>query len=357
MKNLFVLLGIFGSFICKSQTYYNPSQKLDINITVKEPFKRVNYAEIGQNFNNAMQVELAKREALKQYYENIYYETKNSINENSIFTNDYNIDKLIYNLQSSTIKQIDVLYKLLTQGQKQPNVYESELKRAYYEYNNSNRQLAYISKYKFQKTNSIKSPEDLSEFNLLFEKVLKSISSFNIDNQGEINFEVNEIVYNGSKSINNILTFVSMVCDKQIDFNELRQNFENKLKNDSLKKNDEMRKTTESIYVFYATRLATLNSLNENEKKKYLKNELKFIKKRMPSHYMYYFSKSDDFIPENNIFNIVDKKLILNKEQVDESKQIFNESFFNGSTDFNFLFGLLNYLKDESGVKIISPSN
>ena len=355
MKNLLVLLGIFGSFICKSQTYYNPSQKLDINITVKEPFKRVNYAEIGQNFNNAMQAELAKREALKQYYENIYYETKNSINENSIFTNDYNIDKLIYNLQSSTIKQIDVLYKLLTQGQKQPNVYESELKRVYYEYNNSNRQLAYISKYKFQKTNSIKSPEELSEFNLLFEKVLNSISSFNIDNQGKINFEVNEIIYDRSKSINDILTFVSMVCDKQIDFSELRQNFENKVKDDAIKEKQKMRKIAYSIFGFYATRLTTLNSLNVDERKKYLKNELKFIKKRMPYSYMNYFSKSDDFIAENVIFDIVDNKIIINMDEDDESKQKFNESFFNGSLDYNFLLELLNYLKDESGVKIINP--
>ena len=76
MKKLCFLL-LLLPFVCLSQTtYYNPSQKLDITITVKEPFERVNYAEIGQNFNNAMQTELAKREALKKYYENIYYETK-----------------------------------------------------------------------------------------------------------------------------------------------------------------------------------------------------------------------------------------------------------------------------------------
>ena len=45
--------------------------------------------------------------------------------------------------------------------------------------------------------------------------------------------------------------------------------------------------------------------------------------------------------------------MILNGDEVDESKQIFNESFFNRSPDFNFLLELLNYLKDESGVKII----
>jgi hypothetical protein len=106
MKKLCFLL-LLLPFVCLSQTtYYNPIQKLDITITVKEPFERVNYAEIGQNFNNAMQTELAKREALKKYYENIYYETKNSIYENSIFTNDYNIDKLIINLQSSAIKKL-----------------------------------------------------------------------------------------------------------------------------------------------------------------------------------------------------------------------------------------------------------
>lgn len=353
MKKLCFLL-LFLPFVCLSQTtYYNPSKQLDINITVKEPFKRVNYAEIGKNFNNAMQNELSKREALKQYYENIYYETKNSIVENSIFTNDYNIDNLINKLQSTTIKRVDVLYTLLTQGQKQPNIFESDLKKVYYEYNNNNRQLAYISKYKYQKTNTISSPNDLSEFNIIFEKVINSISSFTYDYQGNINFEINEIIYDGSKSINNILTFISMVCDKQINLDELKQKYDSKVKDEALKKTEEMRKTAYSIFGFYSSRFKTINSLNENERKKYLKNELKFIKKRMPNSYMNYFSKSDDFIAENVIFNIVDKKIIINIDEDDESKQIFNESFFNQSADFNFLYGLLIYLKDESGVKII----
>ena len=355
MKNLCFLIFLLP-FICLSQTtYYNPSQKLDINITVKEPFKRINYAEIGQNFNNSMQNELAKRETLKKYYENIYYETKNSIYESSIFTNDYNIDKLIYKLQSTTIKHIDVLYTLLTQGQKQPNIFESDLKKVYYEYNNNNRQLAYISKYKYQKTNSISSSNDLSEFNIIFEKVINSISSFTYDYQGNVNFEINEIIYDGSKSINNILTFISMVCDKQINLDELRQKYDAKAKEEALKKREEMRKTAYSIIGFYEIRLKTINSLNENERNKYLKNELEFIKKRMPNTYMNYFSKSDDFIAENVIFNIVDKKIIINMDEDDESKQIFNESFFNQSEDFKFLHGLLIYLKDESGVKIINP--
>jgi hypothetical protein len=353
MRKLCLLL-LLLPFVCLSQTtYYNPSQKLDINITVKEPFKRVNYAEVGQNFNNAIQSELAKREALKKYYENIYYETKNSIYENSIFTNDYNIDNLINKLQSTTIKRIDLLYNLLTQGQKQPNVFESDLKKVYYEYNNNNRQLAYISKYKYQKTNSISSPNDLSEFNIIFERVINSISSFTYDYQGNINFEINEIIYDGSKSINNILTFISMVCDKQINLDELKQKYDNKVKDEVAKKREEMQKTAYSIFGFYWTRYKTINSLNENERKKYLKNELKFIKKRMPNSYMNYFSKSDDFIAENVIFNIVDKKIIINMEEEDESKVVFNESFFNQSADFNFLHGLLIYLKDESGVKII----
>ena len=116
-----------------------------------------------------------------------------------------------------------------------------------------------------------------------------------------------------------------------------------------------MRKTAYSIIGFYEIRLKTINSLNENERNKYLKNELEFIKKRMPNTYMNYFSKSDDFIAENVIFNIVDKKIIINMDEDDESKQIFNESFFNQSEDFKFLHGLLIYLKDESGVKIINP--
>jgi hypothetical protein len=201
MKKLCFLLLLLPFVSLSQTTYYNPSQKLDINITIKEPYKPVNYAEIGQNFNNTIQAEIAKREALKKYYENVYYETKKSISENSIFTNDYNIDKLIYKLQLTTINQVDFLYRILSNGQLKPDLFESEIKNVYYSYNNSNRQLAYISKYKYQKTNSINSSAELSEFNLLFDKVLNSISSFEIS-QGEINFVVNQIIYNGSKSVN-----------------------------------------------------------------------------------------------------------------------------------------------------------
>ena len=353
MKKLCFLL-LLLPFVCLSQTtYYNPSQKLDITITVKEPFKRVNYAEIGQNFNNAMQTELAKRETLKRYYENIYYETKNSIYENSIFTNDYNIDKLINNLQSSAIRKIDVLYTLLTQGQKQPNLYESELKKVYYEYNNGNRQLAYISKYKYQKTNAISSPNDLSEFNLIFEKVINSISSFEFDYQGNINFELNKILYDGNNSINNILTFVSAVCDKQINLDELKQNYDNKLKDDLIKERKEKKELAQSFFDFYANRLATLNSLDDKKRVKYLMNELKYVKKNYNHSFCQeYVSKSDKFISENVIFNIIDKKIILNRDEVDESKIIYVENFYDWSSDRKLLSILSYYLKNESGIKI-----
>ena len=356
MKNLFMFLAIFCSFICKSQTYYNPSQQLDINITVREPFKPINYAEIGQNFNNVIQAELAKREALKEYYENIYYETKNSIIENSIFTNDYNIDKLIYKLQSNTLAHIDHLYRLLTQGQKEPKIFESDLKIVYYEYNNSNRQLAYISKYKYQKINTINSPNDLSEFNLIFEKVINIISSFNFDYQGNINFEVEKIIYDGSKSTNNILTFISMVCDKQINLDDLKLNYENKVKNEMLKERMQNKEIAKKIFDYYDERSATLNSMNDNERKKYLKNELKYIKKTFNRTFLQdYISSSDDFFPENILFNIIDKKIILNKDEVDDSKIIYNEKFFKWSKDLSIVRALSNYFYNESGVRIINP--
>ena len=82
MKKLILLL-IFPC-LCFSQIYFEDKQTIDLNITVKEPFKPINYAEIGKQFNNAFQAEMARRNALKQYYNDIYYQTRDLVMSNCV---------------------------------------------------------------------------------------------------------------------------------------------------------------------------------------------------------------------------------------------------------------------------------
>ena len=118
LKSTFLsfLLLLFWTINSYSQTYYNPRESIDVTITVKEPFKPINYAEISQNFNNEIQRVLAERNARKKYYQDIYYQTKSSINSNSVLTNEYEIDQLIFNLQENFNYRIDAIYSQLTSG-------------------------------------------------------------------------------------------------------------------------------------------------------------------------------------------------------------------------------------------------
>ena len=69
MKNKVVILLttvlMAGNIKLGAQTYYNPKDEINITLTIKEPFKPINYYEIGKNFNNMLQEEAARREALK----------------------------------------------------------------------------------------------------------------------------------------------------------------------------------------------------------------------------------------------------------------------------------------------------
>ena len=96
MKILFLFLILALSISANSQTYYNPPNTIKLTVEIKEPYKPINWAEIGANFNNAINAEIQRREKLKRYYDDILYQTTNSINTNTLLTNDNEINsKLI----------------------------------------------------------------------------------------------------------------------------------------------------------------------------------------------------------------------------------------------------------------------
>ena len=58
---LLTTLAISGDIKLGAQTYYNPTDEINITLTIKEPYTPINYYEIGQNFNNILQEEAARR--------------------------------------------------------------------------------------------------------------------------------------------------------------------------------------------------------------------------------------------------------------------------------------------------------
>ena len=196
------LLLLFWTIYSYSQTYYNPRESIDITITVKEPFKPINYAEISQNFNNEIQRVIAERNARKKYYQDIYYQTKSSINSNSVLTNEYEIDQLIFNLQENFNYKIDAIYSQLTSGRLKENLFESNLRSTYSTYTNANRSLAYLSRFKYQNQSN-------QNFQILFKKVLSHVKGFSVTRYGNVSFMLSGIKYVGSNNVSSILNYVS----------------------------------------------------------------------------------------------------------------------------------------------------
>jgi hypothetical protein len=131
MKILFLFLILALSISGNSQTYYNPQNTIKLTVEIKEPYKPINWTEIGANFNNAINAEIQRREKLKRYYDDILYQTTNSINTNTLLTNDNEINSKLILLQSTSIETLNMLNRLLKTGNLKPDDYENELRKTY----------------------------------------------------------------------------------------------------------------------------------------------------------------------------------------------------------------------------------
>ena len=198
MYLLFVCL-IFSK-TADAQIYYNPNQSIDLTVTIKEPYKPINYAEIADNFTSAIKQAAARRDALKRYYDDIAYETKNSIYSNTILTNDYSIDNKILILQQEAIDDIYIKHTLLKSGQLNPRVYENSVRDIYYSFMRANREM--LQRFIMNK-NKIIIPESLPKGRvnlgdltsrqraMYYEGALFNGVGYSVYSSGQLKFEVN----------------------------------------------------------------------------------------------------------------------------------------------------------------------
>ena len=209
----FLIVFLFGfKVVTYSQTYYNPRENINITLTIKEPFKPVNYAEIGANINNVINTEIQKREYLKKYYDDIFYQSTSSVFSNTVLSNDNFINSNLTTLQSKTIDELNLLNRLLKSGLLKPNEYESKLRSTYYNYMGANQILLNILNYKVNKLNSLTEETSKYEFSKIFNETIGNITGYKIDFKGVI-------FYNGgiSNDINTLYNYISSSCDVLFD--------------------------------------------------------------------------------------------------------------------------------------------
>jgi hypothetical protein len=286
MKKLLYLL-IFIVHTSYSQYYYNPKQSIDINITIKEPFKPIDYNKFAEDLNSNLQAEVERRKSIKKYYEDITYETKNSVNLNLILTNNYLIDQIVFNLQASTNNWIDTINSLLNSGMTKPENYENSLKKIYYKFAQANREVAYLSRLKMYKLSSLKTLEEQNNFNQLFDELLNSFGKIRTNENG-VFFELISISEYKNQPIGNLTNFISQIIEGKIDYIALKKSsyekkIEEKLKIEKIQRNNI--KVMKSWDNLINAREEHLLSLNKKERKKYLRNEWKAIVKNIDNKY------------------------------------------------------------------------
>lgn len=260
-----------------SQTYYNPSNKVDLTITIKESYKPVDYSKIGRDFNTMIQNELQRRENLKRYYDEIYYQTKNSVYSSTVLTSDNSVNSKILMVQQEVIKYLDIYNRLLKNGSMKPEEYESNVRKIYYTYMNNNQVFLQIVQYKYNKDLQLGDQTKINDHNKLYTITLNSIEKLELNNSGDIEFVLNGLIYPNNSS-NSLYDFVRSSCEG--GYETYKRNWDNKLRDEliSIEKNKvvfdrlfQLRKET------FDYRKMIFLKLSEKERKNFRQEEKEYF--------------------------------------------------------------------------------
>ena len=188
-----------------AQTYYK----------YQERQSQVDYGAIGQDLNNSIQSEIARREALKQYYENLYYETNNEVIRETILTNDFRVDEKIMLLQDETLNSMSQVYGYLLRGSVKPAYYENHMKDVPLNFYRDNQCFVRIARYKSGKLSSLQSDSLIQAFNVNFNRAINSISGIRTGSSSEATVqglaELNGIPVTVKLSI--LPNYVANICE------------------------------------------------------------------------------------------------------------------------------------------------
>lgn len=290
MKNLFLFILFLSGFSINShsQTYYNPSNKVDFTITIKESYKPVDYSKIGRDFNTMIQNELQRRENLKRYYDEIYYQTKNSVYSGTVLTSDNLVNSKILMVQSEVIKYLDIYNRLLKSGMMKPDEYESNVRNIYYTYMNTNQVFLQIVQYKYNKDLQLGDQTKINEHNKLYTNTLNSIEKLELNDSGKIEFSLNGLIYPNNTS-DFLYDFVrsssegkyeTYKSDSDIKVNNEKRFLEiqeKKRKDEELKNKEEFDRLNEIRNETFDLRKSILVKLTEKEKKEFREEEKEYI--------------------------------------------------------------------------------
>ena len=245
MKKYIILFFTFlFSINSYSQTYYNPSNNVNLTITIKESYKPVDYSKIGRDFNTMIQNELQRRENLKRYYDEIYYQTKNSVYSGTVLTSDNLVNSKILMVQSEVIKYLDIYNKLLKMGMMKPDEYESKVRNIYYTYMNTNQVFLQIVQYKYNKDLQLGDQTKINEHNKIYTNTLNSIEKLELNDSEKIEFILNGLIYPNT-TINSLYDFVR--SSSEGEYETYKKNWDDKLRDELISIEKEQKRLKEEM--------------------------------------------------------------------------------------------------------------
>ena len=301
----------------------------------------VDYAQIGKDISDNLQHIAADRNARKAHYFSVYSNTKSSIVPNTVLTNDYDIDRLIFQLQKDFNNRFDMIYRLLTNGLLKENLFEGRIRSTYSAYVNANRSLTYLSKLKSQNYGEL-------NYEQRFKKVLNHISGFKISDYGEVSFLLTDIQYSGSNDLNSLYDYVSKYSINNSSYNQAISLYEDKKRKEREQKEKELKIVEDWINAgntLIKKRGLRLSKLDKKAKRKYLKSEYRYLK----SVYSEELKSYKDMFGSSSKLNNETLKLLVN--QIRTKLQVFKSSqnqwqINNARAHMIILTNMLNSLMD-----------
>lgn len=286
---LFVLLFVGFCIQTNGQTYYSPEEDINVNltITIKEPYKPINYSEITQNFNDQLQAEVQRREALKRYYDDIAYQTINTIQTSTYLTSDNQLNSFILELQSKAIENTNMFNRLLKSGYygRNTNKYEQDVRSGFTSFINANQNLLYVLKYKVNTISLMLNQNEINEFNETYQLALKCVDKFSFNSDyNSVYFHLNKCLYLGNEKnkCSSLLNFISSACEGNL--NKYKQAY--KTKKEAKAQADKLIADAKALEAKRLISLQTdvlkrredfLRDLSKSELKHFLKSEINFL--------------------------------------------------------------------------------
>jgi hypothetical protein len=356
MKKYIILFFTFlFSINSYSQTYYNPSNNVNLTITIKESYKPVDYSKIGRDFNTMIQNELQRRENLKRYYDEIYFQTKNSVYSSTVLTSDNLLNSKILMVQSEVIRYLEVYNRSLKSGMMKPDEYESNVRNIYYKYMNTNQVFLQIVQFKYNKDLQLGDQTKINEHNKLYTNTLNSIDGFRFNNSEEIEFVLNGLIYPNT-TINSLYDFVR--SSSEGEYETYKTNWDDKLRDELISIEKEQKRLKEEMdkNKVVSDRLFQLRKetfdyrkmiflkLSEKERKKFRQEEKEYfiqtLENDVKDHNKKLTSKKSKYILKS-IFTVEDSEFrFVNMFYWNGQDVLLNPSNYKGlEVYFNILMG------------------